>query len=154
MGTAYHKQAERSRARPFEKGPEQCNQLKIASDGSDNSWSQIDLARSAIKANDQRFVYYTTAEAAIKIIRNREIWQRNAMMMNDCSAIAYSYSRIKSAFRDQAGTDFLYAAEGLFPDKVASQKLRTEPSESPRPINLEPSKCQCNSWIILGLKTN
>jgi hypothetical protein len=35
------------------------------------------------KSMDLRFVHYTSAEAALGILTNREVWMRNAMTMND-----------------------------------------------------------------------
>jgi len=37
----------------------------------------------------QRFVYYTSAATALKILDNREIWMRSASVMNDASEIHY-----------------------------------------------------------------
>lgn len=38
---------------------------------------------------ETRFVHYTSAEAAIKIIQSKELWMRNASCMNDLSEVQY-----------------------------------------------------------------
>ncbi|MCQ0971546.1 hypothetical protein MLD63_14060 [Paracoccus sp. TK19116] len=42
-----------------------------------------------VEKNNKRFVYYTSAETALRIIDNQEIWLRNTTVMNDFSEIHY-----------------------------------------------------------------
>ena len=53
-----------------------------------------------------RFAHYTTAEAAVAIIRNKCVWLRNANAMNDYSELHHGVSRILSFFRDEAAKPF------------------------------------------------
>ena len=48
---------------------------------------------SEIKADNKKFAYYTTADTAVKIVKNQEVWLRNATVMNDFSEIAYGLSQ-------------------------------------------------------------
>lgn len=50
------------------------------------------------KKNRRRFVHYTSAEAAISIINNREVWLRNSSSMNDYSEIAYGEAAFRHVF--------------------------------------------------------
>lgn len=47
-----------------------------------------------------RFVHYTSAENAIKIIQNKEFWLRNAKCMNDYNEISHGYSMLIRYFND------------------------------------------------------
>lgn len=55
-----------------------------------------------------RFVHYTSAEAAMHVLRGRAIWMRNALTMNDYSEIEHGMkcldaARASPAWRDLAG---------------------------------------------------
>ena len=39
--------------------------------------------QKAAKDSNQRFVYYTSADTALKIVERGELWMRNATVMND-----------------------------------------------------------------------
>lgn len=41
------------------------------------------------KFNNIKFSHYTSAEAAISIIKNKKIWMRNIKVMNDYSEVKY-----------------------------------------------------------------
>ena len=45
--------------------------------------------RYAFLQGGGRLVHYTSAQAGFLIIKNREVWLRNALLMNDFSEIAY-----------------------------------------------------------------
>lgn len=47
----------------------------------------------------QRFVHYTSAENAIKILTNKEVWLRKANVMNDFSEIEHGLACLGNAFR-------------------------------------------------------
>ncbi|PHS26931.1 MAG: hypothetical protein COA84_05615 [Robiginitomaculum sp.] len=49
---------------------------------------------NTIEKNKTRFVYYTSAETAMKVLRNQELWFRNATVMNDFSEISYGLGLI------------------------------------------------------------
>jgi hypothetical protein len=50
----------------------------------------LNETRKAINSN-QRFVHYTSADTAIKIIKNEEVWMRNSFCMNDFLELQYGY---------------------------------------------------------------
>ena len=55
------------------------------------------------------FAYYTNASTAVEIIRNREIWLRNALIMNDYSEILYGLKLFRNALKSLAGQKFIKA---------------------------------------------
>jgi hypothetical protein len=58
------------------------------------------LAKTASAAKSkQRFVYYTTADTAMSILRSGEIWMRKSHLMNDCREIEHGVDCLNKAFR-------------------------------------------------------
>jgi hypothetical protein len=51
--------------------------------------------------NGVRFVYYTTADTAVSILKNKQIWMRKSMCMNDFMEIQYGLQCISSVFQNQ-----------------------------------------------------
>lgn len=66
----------------------------------------------------QRFSYYTSAETAMKVIRNEELWFRNATAMNDFSEINYGLSLIQNVFSGTEGEKFRQEVESILPDTI------------------------------------
>ncbi len=64
---------------------------------------------------DRRFVYYTNAETAKKIIENNEIWLRNSLLMNDYSEISYGLSVGEKVMEGPIGKKIYSLAEGIYP---------------------------------------
>jgi hypothetical protein len=52
-------------------------------------WAYERQQLDRIKQEGRSFVHYTTTEAALSIINNREIWLRNSAVMNDYSEVAH-----------------------------------------------------------------
>lgn len=57
----------------------------------------------AFKASKGRFVHYTSAEAAVNILRQREVWLRNAKYMNDYREVEYGLECLFDAWRSPSG---------------------------------------------------
>jgi len=67
--------------------------------------------------NNQRFVYYTSAETAISILKNNEIWMRNATCMNDYSEVNYGLDCLSKAYRrSSAGSIFKSTLQNIHPN--------------------------------------
>ena len=47
----------------------------------------------------RRFVYYTTADTAISIISNREVWMRKTSLMNDYREIEHGFDCLNAAYK-------------------------------------------------------
>ena len=71
---------------------------------------------SEIKSGNRKFAYYTTSDTAKTIIQNREIWLRNATVMNDFSEISYGLSLMMNALSGTSGQKFRDAANTVFSD--------------------------------------
>jgi hypothetical protein len=89
-------------------------------DGVDLKYNQIFcpglLEEVMSVANEQkRFVYYTSAETAMKVLQNQELWFRNATVMNDYSEISYGLDLIRTVFNGDEGKRFREAIEDIFP---------------------------------------
>ena len=72
----------------------------------------------AVKDDQKRFVYYTAADTAMKVLRNKELWFRNATVMNDFSEISYGLNSIRSVFSGPEGKRFRQAVEDIFPNTL------------------------------------
>ena len=68
----------------------------------------------ALAADAKRFVYYTSADTAMKVLRNQELWFRNATVMNDFSEISYGLELIQAVFSGHEGKRFRDAVEDIF----------------------------------------
>lgn len=62
-----------------------------------------------------RFVHYTSAEVAISIIQNKEIWMRNAKTMNDFSEVEHGISCIVGAWHSDVGVNFRQKIDSIHP---------------------------------------
>ncbi len=56
-----------------------------------------------IAASNGRFVHYTSADAAFKMLVSRTVWLRNARTMNDFSEIQYGLELLAAAYRGPLG---------------------------------------------------
>jgi Protein of unknown function (DUF2971) len=63
-----------------------------------------------------RFVYYTGAETAMKIIRDRRMWMRKAICMNDFSEIQHGLTLLYKAYHGDQGIRLRKIMDGIFPD--------------------------------------
>lgn len=63
------------------------------------------LERMAVFKTGKRLVHYTCAESAYKIIAGRQIWLRNAQMMNDFSEIRHGIDCLIQAWDSPTGKE-------------------------------------------------
>lgn len=62
-----------------------------------------------------RFVYYTTAETAACILRDRQIWMRNTAIMNDYMEVEYGFECVNAAYKGDPGKRFNAELDACFP---------------------------------------
>lgn len=55
--------------------------------------------REKIRTEGGRFVHYTSAENAVKIITSRRVWMRNVQCMNDYSEAVYGHRKLVDLFQ-------------------------------------------------------
>ena len=70
---------------------------------------------AAVVEENKRFVIYTSADTAMKIVRNDELWFRNAAVMNEFSEISYGLELINAVFSGPEGIRFRETVEDIFP---------------------------------------
>lgn len=85
--------------------------MKTSSTTADKEQAPYELARvffpyhatrtQTVLAAGDRFVYYTTADTAMRILKSREFWLRNALLMNDFSEIAHGWSACGLPMRER-----------------------------------------------------
>lgn len=63
-------------------------------------------AKERVQAQGGRFVYYTNASTGLKVLRNREIWMRNATTMNDFMEVEHGMDCLVSAYESDTGRNF------------------------------------------------
>ena len=73
----------------------------------------------SIVEKNKRFVYYTSADTAIKVIQNKELWFRNATVMNDFSEVTYGLGLIQSVFSESEGARFRETVEDIHIGTIA-----------------------------------
>lgn len=56
-----------------------------------------------MRRSDKKFVHYTSAETALSIIRERKVWMRNAMVMNDFNEIHHGFDCLKYSLTTEPG---------------------------------------------------
>jgi hypothetical protein len=67
-------------------------------------------------ATHARFVHYTSADAALKIITSKRMWLRNVTAMSDYSEVRHGYSMISAVFQDLSNRDqFIQAMNAIIP---------------------------------------
>lgn len=74
---------------------------------------------AAARAHATRFAYYTTAETAYKILSSREIWLRNAKLMNDFSEVEHGLRCLSAAFRSPLGNRLWSVLDECAPGAMA-----------------------------------
>ena len=62
-----------------------------------------------------RFVYYTTAETATCILKNKQIWLRNTAAMNDYLEVEHGFDCLNASYRAAPGISFNAALNSCFP---------------------------------------
>ena len=70
----------------------------------------------------QRFVHYTSADNALKMFRNREVWMRKSTCMNDFMEIQHGFACLKASTEVHVA-DLKRIFDGMFPgfnDKLVS----------------------------------
>lgn len=68
-----------------------------------------------VVAKGRRFVYYTTAETAYRIIRSKEIWMRSTSTMNDYLEVEHGFDCLNAAYKSESGTLLREAIDSYFP---------------------------------------
>lgn len=66
------------------------------------------------QSRQQRFVYYTSADTAMRILCNREIWMRKSHLMNDYREVEHGFECLREAY-SKSKPRMLALFDGMFP---------------------------------------
>jgi hypothetical protein len=55
--------------------------------------------RSEVHAQNIRFVHYTSAEAAMRILKSKSVWMRNSSCMNDYMEVRHGLALLTSTYK-------------------------------------------------------
>lgn len=69
-----------------------------------------------VREAGRRFVYYTSAETAASILRNRQIWMRRTLGMNDYMEVEHGFDCLNSAYEAEPGKAFNAALDACYPE--------------------------------------
>ena len=67
---------------------------------------------------NKRFVHYTSAEAAINIIKSKRIWMRKTSCMNDFMEVKHGLDRLEKAYNSAEADPFKNTLDAVFPGIV------------------------------------
>ena len=70
--------------------------------------------QKAVETQGTRFVHYTRADAAMRILETNEIWMRKTSCMNDFTEVEHGLTCLSKAYRGEAGDKFKAALNGIF----------------------------------------
>lgn len=76
----------------------------------------------ALKSQDRLLAHYTTADTAMKIIKGRSLWLRNAAVMNDFSEIEYGKAMMSPVLDGDLGNRYRAALDTIS-DGLADEVL-------------------------------
>jgi len=71
-------------------------------------------ATDRVQQSGGRFVYYTTASTALRIIRGRELWMRSTQVMNDFMEVEHGVTCLLEAYKSPAGAALDAEIDKLF----------------------------------------
>lgn len=74
----------------------------------------------AVARDSMRFVHYTTAEAAMKILQGKAVWMRMASCMDDYMEVEHGLECLATAYRSPHGKELQALLNGMF-DGVAKK---------------------------------
>ncbi|UPK31245.1 hypothetical protein [Bradyrhizobium sp. 195] len=94
----------------------------------------LDEAEGATRAED----YYTSADTAMRILRNGEIWMRKSHLMNDFREIEHGFECLRGEYsKSKPSMDALF--DGMFPGFCERlEKLLERPFRVYRPFGVHP----------------
>jgi Protein of unknown function (DUF2971) len=75
--------------------------------------------RSEVHAQNIRFVHYTSAEAAMRILKSKSVWMRNSSCMNDYMEVRHGLALLTSTYQSEIGGQFKAALNSIFPGMSA-----------------------------------
>ena len=78
----------------------------------------LKIRQDLMRENNTRLVHYTSAEAAMKVLRSKQFWMRESSCMNDYREIRHGLDCVIAAWDGKNPTNFKAAIEELFPGTI------------------------------------
>ena len=69
-----------------------------------------------VKSKGTRFVHYTHADAAMNILRTKQVWMRKTSCMDDFMEVQHGLECLLAAYGSSQGDRFKSALDGIFPN--------------------------------------
>lgn len=85
---------------------------------------EANQAADEFDRNDSLLAYYTTAETALKILKNKELWMRNVRVMNDPQEVEHGLRCLQIAYESAEGQKLKAALDQAHPgisDEIEAQ---------------------------------
>jgi hypothetical protein len=79
--------------------------------------------RAAALASKGRFVHYTSATAALEIIKTKRLWMRNTTCMADYREVQHGFDTLNRFFNDEAAKSAFLAALDQCADGLAAEAI-------------------------------
>lgn len=79
--------------------------------------------REKVRQEGSRFVHYTSAENAFKILTSRRIWMRNARCMNDYMEASFGHQQLVRLFQNQELKEAFIEALAPYGDDMGNKVL-------------------------------
>jgi hypothetical protein len=79
--------------------------------------------RDAFFENNKRFVHYTSADAALKIIASKRLWMRNTTCMSDYREVQHGFDILQAFFSDKSKEEKFIAALDSCSNGVAREAI-------------------------------
>lgn len=76
------------------------------------------------KKDRARFVHYTSAEAALNIIKTKHIWMRNTTCMSDYREVSHGYDLLNAFFLDKTNRDNFIGALDLCSPNIGEEAIQ------------------------------
>ncbi len=76
----------------------------------DEAYEKLKQSGNAAAEEQLRLVHYTSAEAALNIIRSKRLWMRNTTCMSDYREVQHGFDILNKFFSDKPKTDVFIAA--------------------------------------------
>jgi hypothetical protein len=67
-----------------------------------------------VRAENTRFVHYTSSEVAVSILENKTVWMRNALVMNDWQEVEYGMKCFRRLRTDASWTEFCSLIDSVY----------------------------------------
>ena len=80
--------------------------------------------RDELLANQKRFVHYTSAEAALNILKEKRLWMRNTTCMSDYREVNHGYELFSSFFSNPENNISFIKALDLCAPGVAVEAVK------------------------------